>query len=179
MGCDIIVIDVHVGFQEKLCFWRMGCDIFIVDEWNCCLYLTCVVWRPEECESQAWKKYVYVEYDLLLMLLLMTLIDMWWCWYLWWYWFELTLLMKSCQHELMLLLMIMWIWNEVVVVVDSVIEIRWCLCWEQYWNGMLMMLEMPWDVHVVYSWGVQWPCRMSLLWETRVAKEFKHFWGDS
>ena len=23
----------------------MGCDIFIVDEWNYCLYLTCVVWR--------------------------------------------------------------------------------------------------------------------------------------
>ena len=58
MGCDIIVIDVHVGFQEKLCFWRMRCDIFTVDEWNYCLYFTCVVWRLGECESQAWKIYV-------------------------------------------------------------------------------------------------------------------------
>ena len=92
MGCDIIVIDVHAGFQEKLFFWRMGCDIFIVDEWNYCVYLTCVVWRHGECESQAWKKYVYAECDLLLMLLLM----------------------------------IMLIWNEVVVVVGNVIEMRWC-----------------------------------------------------
>ena len=74
MGCDIIVNDVHAGFQEKLCFWRMGCDIFIVDEWNYCLYLTCVVWGSGECESQAWKKYVYAECDLLLMLLLMIML---------------------------------------------------------------------------------------------------------
>jgi len=31
MGCDIFVIDVHAGFQEKLCFYLMGCDIFVID----------------------------------------------------------------------------------------------------------------------------------------------------
>ena len=123
MGCDIIVIDVHAGFQEKLCFWRMRCDIFIVDEWNYCLYLTCVVWRLKECESQAWKKYVYAECDLLLMLLLMTLIDMWWCWYLWWYWFEMMLLMMIMSTWIDVIIDDYVIWNDVVVV-DNVIEMR-------------------------------------------------------
>ena len=60
---------------------------------------------------------------------------------------------RSCQHELMLLLMIMWIWNEVVVV-DNIIKIRWCLCWEWYWNEMLMMLEMHLDVLRVRWWRI-------------------------
>ena len=54
---------------------------------------------------------------------------------------------------MLILMMIMWIWNEVIVVVDNVIEMRWCLCWEWHWNGMLMMLEMHWHVHVVYVHG--------------------------
>ena len=75
--------------------------------------------------------------------------------------------------------MIMLTWNEVVVVVDNVIEMRWCLCWEWYWNEMLMMLEMHWDnACCVCSWGVHWPCRMSLVGENKVVKEFKHLWGD-
>jgi len=31
MGCDIFVIDVYVGFQEKLYFKLMGCDIFVIE----------------------------------------------------------------------------------------------------------------------------------------------------
>ena len=31
----------------------------------------------------------------------------------------------------------------------------------------------------VCSWGVHWPCRMSLLWENGVVKESKHFRGDA
>jgi len=30
----------------------------------------------------------------------------------------------------------------------------------------------------VCSWGVHWPCRMFLVGENIVVKEFKHIWGD-
>ena len=113
MGCDEIVIDMHAGFSGKTMFWRMGCDIYIYcDEWNCCLYLICVVWRPGECKSQAWKKYICAECNLLLMSLLRILIDMWW------YWFEMTLLIK-----------IMSTWINVIV--DDYVNMKWgcCCCW--------------------------------------------------
>ena len=55
---------VHAGFQEKLSFTLMGCDILVNNKWNCecylLLYETCVVWRPGECESQTWNLYVYM-----------------------------------------------------------------------------------------------------------------------
>ena len=54
---------------------------------------------------------------------------------------------------MLIFMMDMWIRNEIAVVVDNVIEMRWCLCWEWHWNGMLMMLEMHWHVHVVYVHG--------------------------
>ena len=80
MGCDIIIIDVHASFQEKLCFDEWDAIYIYCDEWNWCLYLIYVVWRPRECKSQAWKKYICAECDLLLMSLLKILIDMWWYW---------------------------------------------------------------------------------------------------
>ena len=57
----------------------------------------------------------------------------------------------------------MWIWNEVVVVVDNVIEMRWYLCCEWHGNTICwLMLEMHWHVHVVYVRGatVHWPFRV-------------------
>jgi len=36
----------------------MGCDTSVIDKWHYCFYLTYVVWRPGECESQAWTIYV-------------------------------------------------------------------------------------------------------------------------
>ena len=51
--------------------------------------------------------------------------------------------------------MIMWIWNKiVVVVVDNVIETRWCICWEWYENGMLIDVENALAcASFVCSWG--------------------------
>ena len=152
----------------------MGCDIYIYcDEWNWCLYLIYVVWRPGECEPLAWKIYLHAECDSLLMLLLVTLIDMWWCWYLWWYWFEMTLLIKTMST---------WIdgtvndyvhINEVVVVLitslrrDDVYE--WCE------NGMLIDVGNALACACcVCSWGVHWPCQMAHSWGTRMVKESKH-----
>ena len=51
-----------------------------------------------------------------------------------------------------------------IYVVDNVIEMRKCWCSEWYWNELLMMLEMHYDdACCVCSWGVHWPCRMSLV----------------
>ena len=36
---DVCLSLLHVGFQEKLCFCLMGCDMFVIDKWNyewCC-----------------------------------------------------------------------------------------------------------------------------------------------
>ena len=74
----------------------------------------------------------------------------------------------------MLLLMITLIWNEVVVV-DNVIEMRQCLCWEWYWNEMLMMLEMHWDdACYVCSWGVN--CRDGLSYRVLCLFSYCVFW---
>ena len=47
----------------------------------------------------------------------------------------------------MLLLMIMLIWDDVIVV-DNVIEMRWCWCWEWDCDETMLMLIMTlrWDV---------------------------------
>jgi len=154
MGCDIIIIDVHVGFQEKLCFWQMGCDIFTVDEWNYCLYLTCVVWRPRECESQAWEKYIYAECDLRLMWLLMTLIDMWWCWCLWW--------LYEYEMRLLWLLITSLKWDDVYVENNIEMECWWCwkcidmckLC--MFMGGCIDLVGCPW-------WGkIEWLKNLSI-----------------
>jgi len=53
---------------------------------------------------------------------------------------------------MMLLLMIMLIWDVVVVVVvDNIIEMRWCWCREWHWDEMILKLRMTlrWDVENV------------------------------
>ena len=81
---DVCLSLLHVGFQEKQCFWLMGCDMSVIDKWHYYFYYTCIVWKSGECESQAWTMYVcmcgmWFTDDILLMIL----INMRWCWYLW------------------------------------------------------------------------------------------------
>ena len=125
------------SFLENHIFDKWDAIYILLMNKNYCPYLTCVVWRPGECESRAWKIYVYVGCDLLLMLLLMTLIDMWWCWYVWWYWYEVTLLM-----------MIMSAWIDVTV--DDYVNVKWgcCCCWQCHRDEMMFMLRMilKWNV---------------------------------
>ena len=44
---DVCLSLLHAGFKKKLSFWFIGCDIFVINEWNCewylLLYETCVV----------------------------------------------------------------------------------------------------------------------------------------
>ena len=65
---------------------------------------------------------------------------------------------------LLLIMSLRW-WD---VDVESDIEMRCWWCWK--------CVEMK---HVVYVRdGVHWPCRMSLVGENKVVKEFKHLWGN-
>ena len=114
----------------------------------CCLK-TC------ECESQAWKKYIYVcemqfvvdvtikDFNWYVMIIMMILI---WDdvvnkdhvnmnWYYWW----------ICEYEMrLLLLLIMSLrWDDIYVVNNMEME-----CW--------LMLEMHWHVHFVYVWFHLW-----------------------
>ena len=176
MGCDIIVLDVHAGFPReimfltngmlyncywyvcwfsgKTMFWWMGCDIYIYcDEWNCCVYLICVVWRPGKCESQAWKKIcmcgmrfiadVAIEdFNWYVVILIIMMILIWydvvnkdhvnmnWC-YCWW----------LCEYEMRLLLLITSLRQDDIYV-ENDMEME---CW--------LMLEIHWHVPIVYARG--------------------------
>ena len=72
-----------------------------------------------------------------------------------------------CWYGMRLLFFIMPLrWDDVYVENDVEMKCWWC------WKCVEMM-------HVVYvHGGVHWPCRMSLVGENKLVKEFKHLWGD-
>ena len=153
----MIVLMCMPIFQEKLCFWRLGWDIY-------CWWIK-LLSLFDLCCLKTWRVWISGMKNMRICGMRLTV--------------DKAINDFNWYVVMLMFMMIMWIRNKVVVV-DNVIEMRWCLCWEWYWNGMLMMLGMHWHVHVVYvHGGVHWPCRMSLVWETRVVKEFKHFWGHA
>ena len=61
MGCDIIVIDMHAGFQEKLCFDKWDAVyIFVVMNEIVVLIWFMLFEDLGSMKSKAWKKYVYM-----------------------------------------------------------------------------------------------------------------------
>ena len=100
-------------------------------------------------------------------------------------------------YVVMLTFMMILIWDDVVN--DDHVNMNWCYYWyEMMW--LLLIMSLRWEdvdvesdiemrcwwcwkcvemMHVMYvREGVHWPCRMSLVGENKVVKEFKHLWGD-
>ena len=180
MGCDTIVIDMHAGFQEKLCFWWMRCDIYLLwwmkllSLFDLCCFKTWGVWISgmKEICMRGMRFLVDVAIDdfnwCMVMLIIMIIliwdyvvskdqVNMNWCYFLW-----------LCEYEMRLLFLLITSLRRDDVYVENDMKME---CW--------LMLEMHWHVHVVYvHGGVHWPCRTAHSWGTSVVKESKHsLWG--
>ena len=72
MGCDKIVIDMHVGFSGEIMFWQMGCDIYIYIYICVCV---CEMWFVIDVAIEDFNWYVMIL--IIMMMLLIKTMSTW------------------------------------------------------------------------------------------------------